>query len=471
MTHNEPRWSSLESAPVPGWFEDAPFGIYFHWGPYAVPAYGGEWYPRHMYQADSDTHEHHATTYGDPSDVGYREFIPEFHGEDFDAEEWVDLCADAGAKFVGITAVHHDGFALWDSELTAYNAADMGPKRDVVGELAAATHDRGMKFVAAFHHAWTWWYYPRREGLDTMDPAYADLYGPPHDEGEEPPESYFETWRDKILEVVDGYRPDLLWFDFGWGNGSFAAHDEYRREVVAHYYNRAEEWDKEVGVAHKRDLPVGVGILDYERTRREDLATQRWLTDTSVDRESWGYVSDPDYKDPTTLVTGFIDRLSKNGNTLLNVGPRADGTIPEAAADRVRAVGEWLEANGEAVYGTRPWRVSGEGPTNVTSTEFEEASTITFTADDVRFTRDEETAYAVLMDWPSDGTVTIETSLHHRLTASERADDPVEPESVTLLGADIDLDYETAEDTLRVFLPEKAPEGLDHAYALRLRPP
>lgn len=475
MTEYESSWESLESSPAPTWFRDDPFGVYFHWGPYSVPAYDSEWYPREMYQRGSDAHEHHVETYGPPDEFGYHEFIPDFHGDAFDPEEWARLCDEAGAEYVGVTAIHHDGFAMWDSEITEWNAAEMGPGRDVVGDLADAVRDRDMKFVAAFHHAWNWWYYPRNEGDDTMDPEYAGLYGPPHEEGEDPPAEYFERWRDLTIEVIDDYRPDLCWFDFGWGIDAFTARDRYRREVVAHYYNMADEWGKAVGIAHKRNLPVGVGILDYERSRREDLAVQPWLTDTSVDRASWGYVSDADYKDVETLVTGFADRISKNGNTLMNVGPRPDGTIPEAAADRLRAFGDWIETNDEAVSGTRPWWTFGEGPTEVTATEFEEASSVTFTDEDVRFVRsaDGMAAYAILLDWPADGEVALETSLHHRLTGRHRADEVVAPEAVDLLGADADIDWtvDAAANVLRVSLPETPPGALDHAYVLRLLPP
>lgn len=475
MTAYESSWESLESSPVPGWFRDETFGIYFHWGPYSVPAYGNEWYPREMYRRDSEIHEHHVETYGPPEEFGYREFIPEFHGDEFDPDEWAQLCADAGAEYVGVTAIHHDGFAMWKSEITEWNAAAMGPERDVLGELAAAVRDHDMKFVTAFHHAWNWWYYPRNEGDDTMDPAYSGLYGQPHEEGETPPPAYFERWRDLTVEVINEYRPDLLWFDFGWGTADFAAHDEYRRDVVTHYYNAAAEWGKEVGIAHKRNLPVGVGILDYERSRREDLAVEPWLTDTSIDRSSWGYVDDADYKDVETLVTGFVDRISKNGNTLLNVGPRPDGTIPTPVSERLRDFGDWIKTNREAAVGTRPWWTFGEGPTEVTSTEFEEASSVTFTGEDVRFVRsaDGTVAYAILLDWPQDGKVSLETSLHHRLTGRHRADEVVTPDDVDLLGAEVEIDWTVDAETnvLQISLPTSPPVSLDYAYVLQLYPP
>lgn len=470
----DPTWDSLEEHSIPEWFRDAGFGVYFHWGPYSVPAYGSEWYPRQMYLEGSDAYEHHRETYGPQEEFGYHEFVPEFTGSDFDADRWARRCAEAGAEFVGLAAIHHDGFALWDSELTEWNAAEMGPERDVVGELAAAAREHGLKFVTAFHHAYTWWYYPRREGLHAMDPEYAGLYGPPHEEGEDPPESYFADWRDKVLEVVESYRPDLMWFDFGWGRyGAFLDHDEYRRETLAEYYNRAAEWGKEVDVTHKQDLPAGVGVVDHERSRREDRALVRWLTDTSVDRSSWGYVEEPapDYKDPGTLVTGLVDRVSKNGATMLNLGPRPDGTVPEAQWERLAAVGDWMDTNGEAVSGVRPCWTAGEGPTEVTSTEFEEASSVEFTDADVRFARtpDGDAAYAVVMDWPADGEVTIETRVHDRLAALDDDDTAQGVESVELLGHG-PLDWSEDEAGLHVTFPDAEPDACAHAYALRLTP-
>ncbi|MCU4974104.1 alpha-L-fucosidase [Halobacteria archaeon AArc-m2/3/4] len=482
MTYDQ-TWNSVGRHHIPEWFHDETFGIYFHWGPYSVPAYGNEWYPREMYREGTDVHEHHVETYGDPAEYGYHEFIPDFHGEAFDADEWATLCAEAGADYVGITAIHHDGFALWDSDLTAWNAVEMGPERDIVGELAEAVRDRDMKFLAAFHHAANWWYYPRDEAYHTMDPDYAGLYGPPHEEGDEPPESYVERWRDLTVEVIDDYRPDLLWFDFGWGSDPFLAHDEYRRDVVAHYYNCAEEWGKEVDICHKEQLPPGVGIVDHERMRAEDVTLQPWLTDTSIDRASWGYIENSDFKSVETMVTGFVDRVSKNGNTLLNVGPKPDGTIPEGALERLRAFGDWLETNREAMSGTRPGWTFGEGPTDVTSGEFEEATSVAFTGEDVRFLRGTDEVYVVLLDWPDDGLVEVETSPRQLLSVSGHRQS--RDTDASIVGApDVDVALDVAEtenggwwppeyddaqtSVLQLELPADPPNGLDHAYVIRL---
>lgn len=484
MASYEQTWDSLESHSIPKWFRDEPFGVYFHWGPYSVPAYGTEWYPHYMYKPGTDIHDHHVEMYGDPATFGYHDFIPSFTANEFDAEEWIDVCVDAGASYVGITAIHHDGFAMWDSDITEWNAANMGPERDIVGELAAAARARGLKFLTTFHHAMTWWYYPRRDAFHTTDPEFAELYGQPHAPKERPPESYFERWRDMTMEVIDAYRPDLIWFDAGWGFDAFIEHDSYRREVVAYYYNQEEEWGKTVDVCHKEELPPGVGIVDHERARREEISQIPWLTDTSIDRASWSHVEDSSYKPVETMLEGFVDRLSKNGNTLMNVGPKADGSLPTPAVEGLRALGEWLDSNRDAIVGSRPGWAFGEGPTEVTSSEFEEASNVEFTDEDVRFLRNGGATFVLLMDWPVDGVLELETSLSRLLSTWTHRQPPIaDIEVVGAPSVDVTWDCARNEDAewspvehdddrveyLRVELPTDPPTSLEHVYALRIR--
>ncbi|MCU4975456.1 alpha-L-fucosidase [Halobacteria archaeon AArc-m2/3/4] len=472
-----PEWESLAAHSIPQWFRDATFGIYFHWGPYAVPAYANEWYSRNMYVEGTDAYEHHEKEWGPRDEFGYKDFIPMFEAEEFDASAWADFCKDVGAEFVGITATHADGFLMWDSDVSEWNAAEMGPKRDVVGELAEAVRERDMKFVTSFHHDFHWWWYPHVDGWDTADPEYAGLYGEAHDKDEDPPESFFEDWQAKVMEVIDAYRPDLIYFDSGIGNDWFINHfDEYRRELVAYYYNRAEEWGKEVDFTHKQEVPLGVGIVDHERTREEDVSMQPWLTDTPLDRNSWGYVENSDYRSVDTVVTGLVDRVSKNGATMVNVGPKADGTLPKQATSRLEKIGDWLERNGEAVYGANPWWTFGEGPTDISSTEFDEASTVEYTSEDIRFTRTDEAAYALLLKWPEDSEVTIETPFG-RWTSSVAGEWPIGPApdpwpedryEVELVGADESLTWGGGEDGVRIELPENPP--CEFAYAIRIKP-
>ena len=194
----EPTWESLQKHPVPKWFADAKFGIYAHWGVYSVPAYDSEWYPRKMYLEDDPVYSYHVQTYGDPSEFGYKDFIPQFQASNFDPDQWADLFVRAGAKFAGPVAEHHDGFSMWASKINRWNAADMGPRRDVVGELVKALRNRDLKIITSFHHAHNiQGYYPQKEGWDTADPQYGDLYGFFKD-----PRLGLERWQAKIKEVI-----------------------------------------------------------------------------------------------------------------------------------------------------------------------------------------------------------------------------------------------------------------------------
>ena len=236
----EASWESLKQHSTPEWFKDAKFGIYFHCGAYSVPAYRDEWYPRGMYAAFSDEDKqkrYHREHFGNPSEFGYKDFIPMFKAEKFDADEWAELFKKAGAKFAGPVPEHHDGFAMWDSEHTEWDAADIGPKRDITGELARAVKNQGMKFITSFHHAYNWKYYETSyEGnYDTKDPRYAGkdgLYPEPHEPGAPESEEFLKDWEAKVREVIDKYEPDFLWFDMGWGESTF---EEYKKSLLAYY--------------------------------------------------------------------------------------------------------------------------------------------------------------------------------------------------------------------------------------------
>src|SRR4030042_985809 len=210
----EPQWESLRNHPVPQWFRDAKFGIYFHLGPYSVPAYNSEWYSCLMYKPDHKVFKYHKEKYGDQSQFGYKDFIPMLTLEKFDAEALANLFQRSGARFAGCVAEHADGFAMWDSKLTEWDAVEMGPKRDIVGLVEKAIKSHGMKFITTFHHDWNWdWYPVWDERFDCSNPAYADIYGQPHNKGDEPSREFFDEWKSKVIEVIDKYKPDLIYFD------------------------------------------------------------------------------------------------------------------------------------------------------------------------------------------------------------------------------------------------------------------
>jgi len=413
----EPEWSSLKQNTTPKWLQDGKFGIYTHWGPYAVHAFGSNttWYSYSLYQAKFDgPREHFEKTFGKlTKDFGYKDLIPKFTGEKFDADEWADLFRKAGAKFAGPVAEHHDGFAMWDTKYSEWNAAKMGPHRDIVGELAKAIKKRDMKFVTAFHHAANWFFFPVWDDrYDTGDPKNSGLYGQYHEEGAMRNQEFITEWYDKIIEVIDKYGPDLIWFDFALDSMP----EGYILDFLAYYYNWAEKNGKEVAVTYKgHDLIPGAGVRDLELGQEPEITYNDWITDSSIDdRGAWGWANDLTFKTPNRLIDNLIDRVSKNGYLLLNVGPKPDGTIPEGAKEVLLEMGEWLETNGDAIYNSTPWFIAGEGPTKVGTIKrqgFNESGAV-YTPEDIRFTVNGDDLYATFLDWPGDKAIikTIRTT-------------------------------------------------------------
>jgi alpha-L-fucosidase len=419
-------WESLSKHPVPEWFADAKFGIYAHWGVYSVPAFENEWYPRNMYIKDSSVNKHHVATYGPLSEFGYKDFIEDFKAEKFDAQAWAEIYERAGAKFAGPVAEHHDGFSMWASKVNRWNCKDMGPKRDVTGELVKALRKRGIKVVTSFHHAYNLQgYYTPVEGADTADAEYKDLYGQFKDE-----KLAYDRWLKKIQEVIDAYQPDQIWYDFGLAK----VPDEYKRRMAAYYYNKEAQWDKEVIITRKGDhLPEGVGVLDIERGKMEKPAPFLWQTDDSDAINSWCWVQNLRLKDAEELIHELIDIVSKNGVLLLNICPRADGTIPENQEKLMYAMGDWLKVNGEAIYATRPWRIHGEGPNLYDPGRGFERDQIRFTGEDIRYTRskDGKNLYAIVLGRP-------ETKVTLR---SVQIDNESSNAKISMLGYDGEVDY------------------------------
>ena len=466
----ELTWASLEQYQVPDWYQDSKFGIFIHWGPYCVPAFGNEWYPRHMYLRDSREFVYHQKVFGHQAQFGYKDFIPLFKAEKFDAEQWVDLFRRAGAKFVVPVAEHHDGFAMYDSALTRWTAAKMGPRRDVVGELAQATRAAGMVFGVSSHRAEHWWFFNggREFDSDVQDPAYADLYGPAmpqppnalHERDSEPrPDAAFlEDWLARCCELVDKYQPQLFWFDWWIRQIVF---QPYLQRFAAYYYNRGLEWGKGVVINYKLDaFPEKAAVLDIERGQLKDIRPRPWQNDTSVSKNSWGYIQHHDYKSATSLIHDLVDVVSKNGVLLLNVGPKPDGTIPEPEVEILLEIGRWLEINGEAIYGTRPWKVYGEGPTEVFEGGFTDTLRAAFTPRDVRFTTRGEILYAIVLGWPENGEATVQWL---------RTDSPLYPQairSVELLGAGHPVEWSRDATGLKVRLPAHKPHPA--AFVLKI---
>ena len=465
----QPSWASLEGFEVPRWYLDGKFGIFIHWGVYSVPAFGNEWYPRNMYKADAPEFKHHVATFGPQASFGYKDFIPRFKAERFDARRWAKLFKDAGAKFVVPVAEHHDGFPMYDYPFTEWSAAKKGPKRDVIGQLSEAVRGEGLVFGASSHRAEHWWFFDQGMTFDSdvRDPAYAGLYGPARErEAAEsqkapPDQAFLDDWLLRTCEIVDRYRPQLIWFDWWIAQPAFQAH---LRKFAAFYYNRGVEWKQGVAINYKKhggeSFPDKAGVLDIERGQLAAIRPNFWQTDTAVSKNSWGYVASQDYKTADSIVDDLVDIVSKNGALLLNIGPRPDGTIPEPEEAMLREIGAWLGKNGEAVYGTRPWKVFGEGPTAVIEGPFADTKRKPFTAEDIRFTTKGDTLYAIALAWPETGRLLV------RSLARPGGQDDRPVAQVDLVGHEGRVQWEQTGEGLVVKLPAGSPG--ESALSLRI---
>jgi alpha-L-fucosidase len=396
-------WESLKKYNTPDWFRDAKFGIFIHWGVYSVPAFSSEWYPRLMYQKDSKEYKHHVETYGPLTKFGYKDFIPMFNAEKFNPEQWVTLFKKAGAKYVVPVAEHHDGFAMYKTALSKWNAVEMGPKRDVIGELASEIKKQGLIFGLSSHRIEHWFFMNggRKFESDILDRKNEDFYGPAREESETPSAEYMNDWLLRNTELVNNYQPQLFWFDW-WIEQP--AMDPYRKSFAASYYNKGLEWNKGVVVNYKNvAYPDGTAVLDLERGKLAGIRQLSWQTDDAIGNHSWGYAAGNTFKNAQYVITNLIDIVSKNGNLLLNIGPRPDGTITDEETQTLLGTGKWLEVNGEAIYGTRPWNLFGEGPTESASGSFVDQKK-PFTSADIRFTTKENILYAIALGVPAANT-------------------------------------------------------------------
>ena len=466
-----PDWESLQEYEAPEWYRDAKFGIFIHWGVYSVPAFGSEWYPRMMYVKGSPEYKHHIATYGPQDKFGYKDFIPMFKAEHFDPAAWAELFKKAGAKYVVPVAEHHDGFAMYDSGLSDWTVVKMGPHRDTTGELAKAVRAVGLHFGVSSHRVeHNFFLGPGRTiPSDISDPKYAAFYGPAHKWLANPrgtplnndftyvSQAWPNDWLARDAELVEKYQPDIVYFDWWIGQASIRPN---LRRFAAFYYNSSLKYGDHVGVINFKDYAMQEhsAVLDLERGQLGDIRPLPWQTDTSVSNKSWGYIQNDTFKSPEFIVDQLIDIVSKNGNLLLNIGPRSDGTIPEEVQQVLLDVGAWLNVNSEAIYGTRPWRIYGEGPTKVEAGSFHDTAVRPYTPEDFRFTTKGDVLYAIGLAWPTDGEAVI-----HSLTPTVGSERVL---SIALLGSDAKLQFEQRADGLHVQLLSQAPAK--YAYALRV---
>ena len=467
-----PEMDSLKTYEAPDWFRDAKFGIWAHWGPQAVPR-AGDWYARFMYVPGHPHYDHHLKHYGHPSKVGYKDIIPLWTAEKWDPEALMDKYAAAGAKYFVSMGVHHDNFDLWNSKHHRWNAVAMGPKRDVVGTWKAAARKRGLRFGVSEHlgASHNWWY-PSHEydqfwpllgvAYDGADPANADLYHPKHDEPfrgggdtwytRNP--KYHQLWFNRIRDLVDSYKPDLLYSDGGLPFGVVG------RSLVAHLYNSRMGRSGTEAVYNCKALGSGeydpaMCVQDVERGVLKGINPRPWQTDTS--NGDWFYSDGYAYKTAPEVIYMLSDIVSKNGNLLLNVVLYPDGSLPPESQTLLDELAAWMPVNSEAIHGTRPWAVFGEGPTETSDGAFQEKAD--YTARDIRFTSRDDKVYAITLGEPKQ-TVVI-TSLG---SGAGHLKQPIR--QVHLLGLKTPLKFRQTKEALVIDLPAILPTR--HASAFRI---
>lgn len=451
----KPTWESLQANyEVPSWFIGAKFGLFMHWGLYSVPAHHNEWYEKHMY-GNKAIMEWHRENFGPQDKFGYKDFIPLFTQEKFNAEDWAELFKKSGARFVIPTAQHHDNFAMWDSKVTPYNARQMGPKRDLIGELCTAVRKQGLKFGVSNHGIENFQFINppdsmlqqmKAEKADLFDPQWMEFYNVA-DRSDEACRKFLVNWFERNVELIDKYKPDMLWFDNGIDQRYL---DPLKLQIAAYYYNRAKQWGREVSISTKKAAfaPAGTNIttigsiLDFEGRIPPGIRTGLWQVDSKIG-STWGYTSEMKVASAGSVIATLVDIVSKNGTLLLNLSPKADGTIPEEQQQTLLGVGKWLDINGEAIYDTHNWIKFGEEGQSPK----------------IRFTVKGDTLYAIIVgNWP--GASVLIPSLAERQAPAGKIT------SVTLLGANGKLGFSQDASGLKVNLPATPP--CENAYTLRI---
>ncbi|NIJ45253.1 alpha-L-fucosidase [Wenyingzhuangia heitensis] len=468
------NWESLSKhAETPEWFKDAKFGIYFHWGVYSVPAFGSEWYPSKMYIKGTKEYEHHRAFYGTQEAYGYHKFVPQFKAEKFNAEEWVALFKKAGAKFAGPVAQHHDGFAMWKSNVNPWNSYNKGPKIDITGELTKAIRKNDMKLITTFHHArnlqrnannldrWGafnshFTYHPNYD-TSSKDPELSLLYG------NISAEKFHQNWSAQINEVVKQYHPDMIWFD-SWLN---FIPEKRVQQMCADYFNHGVENNQEVVIGYKQsDLPKEVGVLDIEQGGRKDITERVWMTDITLSNQSWSYVKGQTYKDATLVMRNLIDVVSKNGVVLLNVSPKADGSIPVEQQKVLTEMGDWFSKYGESIYNTKPWDLYGFGNATASEGHFGgQSATVAYTANDIRFTqsKDEKSMYMFFLGKPKVGK-----EYTFRLLAKHRYCPHSKIKRLVVLGTDQEVTYDFSDTDMKITIPDIPMDSIATVFKFEL---
>ncbi|MGD0093593.1 MAG: alpha-L-fucosidase [Planctomycetota bacterium] len=469
----KPDMESLKQYKCPDWFRDAKFGIWAHWGPQAVPM-DGDWYARGMYEEGNGHYKHHLANYGHPSEQGYKDIIPLWKAEKWDPERLMGLYKKAGARYFVSMACHHDNFDLWNSKFHKWNAVNMGPQRDVVGDWKKAAEKNGLRFGVSEHMgaSFTWFQSSHRADkagpkagvpYDGADPKYADLYHPPADPKDKDwysknPE-WHQEWYKRLADLIDNYKLDLLYTDGGVPFGNEAG-----RSMIAHLYNTdLNRRGKLEAVYTCKQKSEGRWIEDLERGVMPRINPDPWQTDTSIG--DWYYNKNWKAKDTGTMyrsakwvIHTLVDVVSKNGNLLLNVVQRPDGSLDPEVEVMLEQLAAWNTVTGEAIYGTRPWLVFGEGAVKFKGGHFTED--FAYSSKDIRFTTKGRTLYAVALGWPADNQLAI------RSLAKPAGQNVNNITAVNLLGPNTKLEWKQTADALLVTLPAEKPS--EYTCALKI---
>lgn len=510
----EPTWESLKQYNVPDWFRDAKFGIWAHWGPQCQPEQG-DWYARGMYQEGSWQHRYHVEHYGHPSEFGFKDVIHEWKAEKWDPDELVRLYKRVGAQYFFAMANHHDNLDMWDSEHQPWNSVNVGPKKNIIGGWAAAARKHGLPFGVSLHAAHAWlWYEPAQgadregeragvpydgtltkaegegkwwEGLDPQD-LYAQSHEPARDflnrntihsqwhwenGASIPDEAYCTKFYKRTVDLIDKYQPDLVYFDDTalplWPISDVGL------QIAAHYYNsnQARHGGELEAVLFGKILDEEQRqcmVWDIERGQANTIEPYAWQTDTCIG--SWHYnrsiYERNRYKSAKTVIHMLADIVSKNGNLLLSIPLRGDGSLDEREMEILEGIGTWMAVNKESIVGTRPWKIFGEGPATegaeLTAQGFNEGKGKAFTSGDIRFTTKGDTLYAIVMGWPENAETIISS-----LGFAAQPDGDVQ--TVELLGHPGRLEFSQDSAALTVRLPVRLPATVPgkHAFALRIR--
>lgn len=455
--------STLGKYEVPKWFSDAKFGIWSHWGPQSVPR-AGDWYARNMYIPGTGQYQHHLQNYGHPSKSGYKDIIPLWKAEKFNPDELMKLYKDAGAKYFVSMGVHHDNFDLWNSKYHKWNAVQMGPHRDIVGDWKKSATKYGLRFGVSEHLGASYsWFAPSHGydqtwpmngvGYDGENPAYADLYHTGKDKPYRNAQTWYtdnpdsqKDWSLRVTDLIDQYKPDFVYSDGGIPFGVVG------RSFIADFYNKNMKSNngKNEAVYTFKDIGSGefiekAGVQDVERGVIDKINPRPWQTDTSIG--DWFYSENYEYKKTAQIVHMLADIVSKNGNLLLNVVQYPDGSLPPQCLQFLTEMAAWMKVNGEAIYSTSPWQVYGEGPTKSQAGHFNEADH--YTAEDIRFTQKNGNLYAITLGSPKD-QVLINSLGSNSLTNKKI-------KRVTVLGSSEKIRWNQEPDYLKVILPKALP--------------